>query len=223
MTTSFRFVTIAALFTTALITSNLIAVKLVVLGPLVLPAAVILFPITYILGDVLTEVYGYARARQVIWLGFVCNLLAVAAIWAAGALPAAEFWGGEAAWAAIFDLAPRILVASFSAYLVGEFANAYVLARMKVATEGRHLWARIIGSTIIGQVLDSAVFITIAFWGILPLSVLATMIVTQWLAKTVYETAATPLTYAVVGNLKRIEGIDTYDRETRFNPLALGD
>ena len=183
MSHSFRFVAIAALFTTALITSNLIAVKLFALGPLVLPAAVILFPVTYILGDVLTEVYGYGRARQVIWLGFLCNLVAVAAIWAAGALPPAGFWGGQPAWDEIFGFAPRILFASFAAYLVGEFANAYVLARMKIATGGRHLWARTIGSTIVGQGLDSTVFITVAFFGVLPTGALASTIVLQWMRR----------------------------------------
>ena len=223
MSYSFRFVAIAALFTTALITSNLIAVKLFALGTLVLPAAVILFPVTYILGDVLTEVYGYARTRKVIWLGFVCNLVAVAAIWAAGALPPAGFWGGQAAWDEIFGFVPRILFASFAAYLVGEFANAYVLARMKIATAGRHLWARTIGSTIIGQGLDSTVFITIAFAGVLPTGALASTILLQWILKTAYEAAATPLTYAIVGSLKRAEGADPFDRDTRFNPLLLRD
>lgn len=223
MTYSARFVALAAVFVTALITANLIAVKLIEVGGLVLPAAVILFPVTYILGDVLTEVWGYARARRVIWLGFACNLLAVAAIAAAGALPAAGFWNGQEQWDAILGATPRILAASFAAYLVGEFANAYVLARMKIATAGRWLWTRTIGSTVVGQGLDSAVFITLAFWGILPPGALVTTIVTQWLVKTAYEAAATPATYAAVGWLKRAEGVDVYDRETRFNPLALGE
>ena len=221
MTHSSRFVVVAALFTAALITANLIAVKLIALGPWVVPAAIVVFPITYILGDVLTEVYGYARARVVIWLGFACNAVAVAAIWTAGALPAAAIWEGQEAWDAIFGFAPRVLLASFAAFLVGEFANAYVLARMKVAMNGRWLWARTIGSTVVGQGLDSAVFVTLAFLGILPLPVIVTAAATQWLVKTAYEAAATPLTYAVVGYLKRTEGIDVYDRDTRFNPLVL--
>ena len=216
-----RFVTVTALFVTALVTSNIIAVKLFTLGSLVLPAAGILFPVTYILGDVLTEVYGYARARRVIWLGFGCNFLAVVVIWAAGALPAAEFWENQGAWDAILGLAPRILAASFLAYLVGEFANSYVLARMKVATAGRMLWTRTIASTVVGQGLDSAVFITLAFWGVLPAAALVELVVTQWLVKTAYEAAATPLTYAVVGHLKRADDVDVYDRDTRFNPLTL--
>ena len=144
------FLTITALFVTTLIVSNIVAVKLVGVRGLVLPAAVIVFPLSYILGDVLTEVYGYARAREVIWLGFLCNLVAVVAIVVAGALPAASFWADQAAYDKVLGYAPRLLVASFAAYLVGEFANAYVLARMKVATRGRHLWARTIGSKSCG-------------------------------------------------------------------------
>jgi uncharacterized integral membrane protein (TIGR00697 family) len=215
MIVSQRFVALVALFVAALVASNLIAVKLVAFGALVLPAAVILFPITYILGDVFTEVYGLGAARRAIWLGFFANLLVVVAIWIAGALPAAGFWEGGDAWNAILGQAPRILAASFIAYLMGEFANAYVLARMKAATQGRHLWMRTIGSTIVGQGLDSAVFLTIAFAGILPPAALATAIVTQWLFKTTYEALATPLTYAVVGYLKRAEGIDAGVAVTR--------
>ncbi len=222
-THSSRFVAIVALFVATLIASNIIAVKVVALGSLVLPAAIILFPVAYILGDVLTEVYGYAAARRVIWIGFLCNLLVVAAIWVAGMLPAAVFWEDQAAWDSVLGAAPRILLASFLAYLVGEFANAFVLAKLKVATEGRHLWLRTIGSTLVGQGLDSAVFITLAFAGILPTGALVTAIVTQWLVKSAYEAAATPVTYAVIGWLKRTEGVDTFDRDTKFNPLAISD
>jgi uncharacterized integral membrane protein (TIGR00697 family) len=218
------FTAVAALFVTALITANIVAVKLIDVGGFVLSAAIVIFPISYIVGDVLTEVYGYARARRVIWLGFGSNLLAGLAIMAAGALPPAPFWlESQKAYDAILGVAPRILIASFAAYLVGEFANAVVLARMKVATGGRHLWARTIGSTIIGQGLDSLVFVSIAFAGVMPGDILTMTIVNQWLAKTAYETVATPLTYAVVGWLKRLEGIDVYDRETSFNPLSLVD
>lgn len=215
------FVAIAALFVTCLITANIIAVKLAVIFGLILPAAVVIFPVSYILGDVLTEVYGYARARQVIWLGFLCNLVAVAAIALAGALPAAGFWDGDEAFQRILGQTPRILFASFLAYLVGEFINAYVLARLKVATEGRHLWLRTIGSTLIGQGFDSAIFMTVAFAGIIPASGLAGAAMTQWLFKSAYEALATPLTYAVVGFLKRREGRDPFDRDLSFNPLAL--
>lgn len=221
MTYSFRFITLVALFITCLIAANITAVKLVLLFGLLLPAAIVIFPVSYILGDVLTEVYGYRQTRRVIWLGFLCNLIVVAAIWIGLVLPAASFWDGQEAYQRILGATPRILGASFLAYLVGEFANAVVLAKMKVATRGRWLWARTIGSTLVGQGLDSTIFITLAFVGVIPLEALLAAIVTQWLVKSAYEAAATPLTYAVVGYLKRSEGIDTYDRDTRFSPLAL--
>ena len=217
------FLIVTAVFIASLIAANIIAVKLVIVAGLLLPAAVIIFPVSYIVGDVLTEVYGYSKARRVIWLGFLANLIVVAAIWLAGLLPAAGFWDGQDAWSRILGMAPRILAASFLAYLVGEFANAYVLAKIKIATEGRFLWARTIGSTLVGQGVDSAIFIVIAFAGVIPTGALVTAVVTQWLVKSGYEALATPLTYLVVGFLKRREGVDTYDTETRFNPLALSD
>jgi queuosine precursor transporter len=219
---SLAFVVVVALFVTTLITANITAVKLVGLFGLVLPAAVVVFPVSYILGDVLTEVYGYARARQVIWLGFACNLLAVVAIAVAGALPAVEN-DIQDAFQRILGQAPRILAASFLAYLVGEFVNAYVLARLKVATQGRMLWLRTIGSTLIGQALDSAIFMTVAFAGIMDPRQLAVAAVTQWLFKSAYEAAATPLTYAAVGFLKRREGGEVFEKDLRFNPLAITD
>lgn len=217
------FVLVSALFVTCLLTANIIAVKLIQIGSLILPAAVIIFPISYIVGDVLTEVYGYRQARRVIWLGFFCNLVAATAIWAGGLLPSAGFWDGQAAYERILGFTPRLLGASFVAYLIGEFSNAYVLARMKIATQGRWLWTRTIGSTLVGQGLDSAVFITLAFGGVIPLEGLLTAIVTQWLFKSCYEAAATPLTYWTVHFLKRKEGIDVYDTETRFNPFLMAE
>ncbi len=223
MNHSHRFVFIVALFITCLIAANITAVKLVTLFGLLLPAAIIIFPVSYILGDVLTEVYGYRQARKVIWLGFLCNLIVVAAIWFGQLLPAASFWDGQAAYERILGYTPRILLASFLAYLVGEFANAFVLAKMKIATRGRWLWTRTVGSTLVGQGLDSLVFITLAFAGPIPVGGLLAAIVTQWLAKSAYEAAATPLTYAAVNYLKRAEGMDVYDYDTRFNPLSLSD
>lgn len=217
------FLLVAALFVTSLIVSNVIAVKLIDVAGMILPAAIIIFPISYILGDVLTEVYGFARARQVIWLGFLCNLFAVIAIFAGGLLPAAGFWGGQDAYDMILGAVPRILAASFIAYLVGELVNAYVLARLKVAMEGRHLWVRTISSTLVGQLLDSAIFITIAFAGIMPAEVLLGAIVTQWLVKSAYEALATPLTYAVVGFLKRADDVDVYDRDIHFRPFTVSE
>lgn len=217
------FVAVVALFVTCLVISNVIAVKLAMVQGLVLPAGIIIFPVSYLLADVLTEVYGYRAARRVLWLGFFCNLLAVAAIWVGGLLPAAPFWDGQAAYDQILGATPRILLASFAAYLVGEFANTMIMSKLKVAMAGRHLWARAIASTLVGQGLDSIVFIAIAFSGMMPLPILLGAIVTQWLIKSAYEALATPLTYAMVGFLKRREGIDTYDRGISFNPFALGD
>lgn len=224
----FPFVT--AIFVSTLIVSNIIAVKLVNIGGLFLPAAVILFPVAYIFGDILTEVYGYARARQVIWTGFICNLMAVVAIWIGGQLPAAPFWSAGAfnspesaqqAYQAILGFTPRLLLASFIAYLIGEFLNSFVLAKLKVRTEGRFLWLRTISSTIVGEGADSAVFITIAFIGIIPGSGLVNAILSQWTFKVVYETLATPLTYLVVNTLKRVENEDYFDRDTDFNPVTM--
>jgi uncharacterized integral membrane protein (TIGR00697 family) len=217
-------VIVTALFVTALLTANIIAVKLVAFGDLIVPAGVVIFPLSYIFGDVLTEVYGYRQARRVIWLGFLCNLLMVAAIWVGGVLPAAGFWDAQPAYERILGFTPRLLAASFAAYLVGEFANSYVLARLKIATQGRWLWTRTIGSTLVGQGLDSAVFITLAFVGVMPSAdALLSAILTQWALKSAYEIVVTPLTYVVVGFLKRAEGLDTYDYDTRFNPLLLAD
>ncbi len=217
------FVVIAAVFITSLLTANIIAVKLVDVLGFILPAGVVIFPISYIFGDILTEVYGYRLARSVIWLGFFCNLLAVIAIGIAQALPSAAFWGGQEAYEAILGYTPRLLLASFIAYLIGEFANSYVLARMKIATQGRHLWMRTIGSTIVGQGLDSLIFIIIAFVGAIPMAGLINAVLTQWVFKSAYEALVTPLTYAITNYLKRVEDIDTYDYDTNFNPLALSE
>jgi uncharacterized integral membrane protein (TIGR00697 family) len=212
---------VTGLFVTVLIISNIIAVKLVTIGPLVVTAAIVLFPVSYIVADVLTEVYGYAVARRTIWVGFLCNLVAVLAIVAGGLIPAAPFWDGQDAYDAILGYSSRLLVASFAAYLGGEFLNAFVLAKLKLRTGGRHLWLRTIGSTLVGQALDSTVFVVVAFAGVLPTGALAAAAVSQWAAKSLYEALATPLTYLVVRFLKRSEGVDHYDRQTRFNPLAL--
>jgi hypothetical protein len=217
------FVFIVAVFITCLITANIVAVKLVEISGFVLPAGTIIFPISYIFGDVLTEVYGFRQARRVIWLGFFCNFIVVVAIWIGQVLPPSSFWDGQKAYERILGYTPRLLVASFLAYLVGEFANSFVLAKMKIATKGRWLWTRTIGSTLVGEGLDSLVFMTLAFAGTIPMAALLLAILTQWLVKSVYEAAATPLTYIVVNFLKRKEGIDVFDYDTKFNPLLLGE
>ena len=231
MVVSQRFLVIAALFITCLITANIIAVKLITLGiepirhggfqfPGPLPAAIVIFPISYIFGDILTEVYGYRQARKVIWLGFLCNLIAVFAFWVAGRIPALDS-GVQNAYERILGYTPRLLAASFSAYLVGEFANSFVLAKMKIMTKGRFLWTRTIGSTIVGEGLDATVFIIIAFGGTLSWPLITGIILTHWLVKTGYEVVATPFTYIVVNYLKKKEGIDTYDHDTDFNPFLV--
>jgi uncharacterized integral membrane protein (TIGR00697 family) len=218
---SWRFTVCAALFVTCLLTANIIAAKLITVAGVVLPVAIVVFPLSYILADVLTEVWGYAAARRVIWLGFAANALMVAVIWIGGEIPPAPFWQGQAAYREILGQSPRILVASFAAYLLGEFANAFVLAKLKVATGGRWLWLRTIGSTVVGQALDSTVFITLVFAGTVPAGLLPTIVAGQWGVKVLYEAAATPLTYTVVGWLKSAEGVDTFDYRTDFNPIRL--
>ena len=219
MNISHRLVIITALFITCLITANVIAVKIISLGSFILPAAIFVFPLSYIFSDVLTEVYGYRQTRKVIWLGFVCNLIFVVFVWIGQILPPASFWAGQEAYKSILGYTPRLLAASFLGYLAGEFVNSFILARMKILTRGRWLWSRTIGSTVFGQGLDTAIFITIAFAG--TPSFVPIMMLYHWLAKTVIEAAATPLTYVIVNFLKKKEAIDTYDYETNFNPFLI--
>ena len=222
MNTSHRFVIIAVVFVTCLITANTIAVKVVSIGSFNLPAAIFVFPLSYIFGDILTEVYGYQQARKIIWLGFACNLVFVFFAWVGQILPAASFWEDQqAAYESILGYTPRLLAASFLGYLVGEFVNSFILARMKVMTRGRWLWSRTIGSTVVGQGLDTVIFIVIAFAG--TPSFAALMILHHWLAKIIIEAAATPLTYRAVNYLKKKESTDTYDYDTNFNPFLLRD
>jgi len=222
MTVSHRFVVVAALFVTCLITANIIIVKQISIAGIVLPAAIIIFPLSYIIGDVLTEVYGYQQARRIIWLGFLCNLVAVVAIWIAKILPPAPVFEAQRAYERILGSTPRFLLASFVAYLAGEFTNSIVLSKMKIWTRGRWLWTRTIGSTLVGQGVDTVVVLTIAFAGVLPAVVLGTMILSHWLTKVVYEIIATPFTYLVVSYLKNKEKVDVYDHGVDFNPLKIG-
>ena len=219
MNVSHRFVIIAAIFVTCLITANTVGVKMVSFGFVVLPAAVVLFPLSYIFGDILTEVYGYRWARRVIWLGFFCNLIFVIFAWVGQVLPPAPLWEGQEAYESILGYTPRLLAASFCGYLAGEFGNSFVLAKMKILTRGRWLWSRTIGSTIVGQGLDTVIFIPLAYFGapfFVPMTILY-----HWLAKIVIEAIATPFTYAIVNFLKKKEAVDTYDYETNFNPFLI--
>jgi uncharacterized integral membrane protein (TIGR00697 family) len=221
MNISHRLVIFTALFITCLITANVIAVKIISLGPFLLPAAIFIFPLSYIFGDVLTEVYGYRLARKVIWLGFICNLIFVIFVWLGQALPPAPFWEGQEAYESILGYTPRLLIASFCGYLAGEFTNSFILAKMKILTRGRWLWSRTISSTIAGQGLDTSIFITLAFIG--TPSFVPIMILYHWLAKTIIEAMATPLTYTIVNSVKKKEAIDTYDYDTNFNPFLVLD
>ena len=185
-------------------------------------AGVLFFPISYVIGDVLTEVYGFARARRVIWTGFAALAFMAFMAWVVVALPPARDWPNQAAYEAVFGNSWRIVLASMTAFWVGEFANSLVLARMKVWTQGRMLWTRTIGSTFVGQGLDSLIFYPLAFWGLAgwPTELLVQVVISQWLIKTTWEALLTPVTYAVVGWLKRREGVEVFDTATDFSPFA---
>jgi uncharacterized integral membrane protein (TIGR00697 family) len=212
-------------FVTILLLSNILgagkvtSIRLPGVGDWSFGAGILFFPVSYVIGDILTEVYGYDRARRCIWAGFAAMLFAAFMAWVIVALPPAERWGGQAAWEQAFGNVPRVILASITAFWAGEFANSFVLARMKVLTRGRHLWARTIGSTAIGQGVDSLIFYPLAFYGVWDNSLLLTILLTQWALKTGWETILTPVTYGVVGWLKRREGVDVYDERTDFTPF----
>ncbi len=212
---------VSSLFVATLVASNIIAVKIAAVGPFSVPAAIVIFPLAYLFGDVLTEVWGYRVARTVIWTGFLANIVVVLFIAAAIAIPSDPHYADQSAYSRVLGESPRLVAASLTAYLLGEFLNAFVLARLKVATRGRMLWTRTIGSTLVGQGVDSAVFITLAFAGTQPWSLLLVIIRDVWIVKVLYEVIATPITYALVTLLKRVEGVDVYDRDTRFAPIPL--
>ena len=217
---SFLFILFSILFITSLLTANIVAVKIISLFGLFVPAGIIIFPLSYILGDVLTEVYGYENTKTIIWLGFLANLLMVIAILVASALPSAPFWNNQSSFDNILGYTPRLLLASFTAFLVGSFANSFVMSKMKILTKGHMLWTRTIGSTIIGEGLDSLLFISIAFIGAFAFVNLLILILTQWVIKSLYEIIATPLTYAIVGFLKKKENLDSYDYKANYNPFT---
>lgn len=220
---------IMAAFVTVYVCANLIGpakavqVQLPWLGEVTFGAGVLFFPISYIFGDILTEVYGYARARRVIWTGFAAMSFAAIMAWVVVNLPPAPGWPNQQAYEVAFGNAWRIVIASMIAYFFGEIVNSLVLAKMKVWTQGRHLWMRTIGSTIVGEGLDSLLFYPLAFWnsGIMPNEMIPALMLAQWIGKTLLEVAFTPITYKVVAFLKRVENADPYDRNTDFNPFRL--
>jgi uncharacterized integral membrane protein (TIGR00697 family) len=207
-------------FVVILLVSNLVAQKVCLIGPFAVSGAVLLFPLTYIFGDVFTEVYGFAASRRAIWLGFFGTGL----LYLVGAiiikLPPAPGWQNQQAFTTVFGFIPRILAASLIAFWAGEFANSYTMARLKLLTNGRKLWTRTIGSTIVGQAVDTVLVISLTFGGIYPVRTLLNIMLTGYLLKVGYEVIATPLTYLVVSRLKRAEHVDAFDRGENFNPFS---
>jgi uncharacterized integral membrane protein (TIGR00697 family) len=213
---------VMALFVTILLCSNVIgAAKVCTVWGFTFGAGVLFFPISYIFNDVLTEVYGYARARKVVWAGFGAIIFASFMSWVVVTLPPAEGWNDQRAYEAVFGQTPRIVFASLTAFFVGEFANSYVLAKMKVKTSGRHLWARTIGSTIVGEGVDSLVFYPVAFYGVWENRLVLTVMVSNYIVKVLWGAIVTPVTYQVVGFLKRAEQEDFYDVDTDFTPFSI--
>ncbi len=218
---------VMAAFVAILLLSNVIGAGKVAqivlpgIGPWPFGAGILFFPISYVIGDVLTEVYGYARARRVIWAGTAAVVFMAFMSWIVVALPPAPTWTNQAAYATIFGQVPRIVLASVCAFWAGEFVNSYVMARMKLWSDGRHLWARTIGSTVLGEGVDSLIFYPLAFLGAEGFTpgLVVTVMLTQWALKVAWEVVLTPLTYAIVGALKRAEGVDVFDRETDFTPF----
>jgi len=214
---------IMALFVAVLLISNVASTKIMRLGPFTFDGGTILFPVSYIFGDILTEVYGYRRSRRVIWTGFFCTGLMAAVLAIVGALPPAEGWGNQAAYQAILGQTPRIVVGSLIAYFAGEFSNSYTLAKMKIWTDGRWLWMRTIGSTLVGEGVDTLLFVIIAFAGTMPGALLWSIVASNYAFKVGVEAAMTPVTYRVANFLKRAEHEDVYDVGTDFNPFKVSE
>ncbi|MEK7161322.1 MAG: queuosine precursor transporter [Patescibacteria group bacterium] len=212
---------IGALFVAVLIISNIASAKVASVAGFNFDGGTILFPISYIFGDVLTEVYGYKKSRRIIWTGFLCLTVMALTLAAVQYLPAAADWPNQGAYEAVIGFVPRIVLASMLAYWAGEFTNSYILAKMKIWTAGKKLWSRTIGSTIIGEGVDSVIFSIIAFYGTMPISALLNLIGTIYVFKVAYEVLATPLTYKIINFLKRKENEDYYDKDTNFNPFSV--
>lgn len=213
---------IGGLFVAILLISNIAATKLVGFGSFPFDGGTFLFPLSYIFGDILTEVYGFGRARRIIWLGFAANILAAGTFALVTAMPAASIWDNQAAFESILGFVPRIVLASLIAYLFGEFTNSVILAKMKIATKGKLLWLRTIGSTLVGEGIDTVLFVMIAFAGVIPMNDLWLMMAFNYVFKCGVEILLTPLTYMAVGYLKHKEQVDIYDTNTRFTPFSFG-
>ena len=218
----FKYLDIVTVFFVAfLLISNVVASKILMLGPLAIDGGGLLFPLTYIFGDILTEVYGFKRARKVIWLGLSANLLMAAMFMLVGILPPAADWPNQDAYTAILGQSSRIVLASVTAYAVGEFINSFILAKMKIMTRGKLLWSRTIGSTLVGEAFDTTIFMFIAFWGVLPTDLFILVGVSGYLLKVAVEVLFTPFTYLIVNFLKKKENEDYYDYKTNFNPFKV--
>lgn len=211
---------ISSIFVAVLLISNTVATKLFSIGPLVFTGAILVFPISYIFGDILTEVYGYARTKRVIWTGFFALSFMSLIYWVVGILPAAPGWKNQTSYMLILGIVPRIVFASIIAYWAGEFCNSFVLAKLKLHTKGKKLWIRTISSTIVGQAIDTSIFVIIAFAGTIPVMTVILAIISGYLFKVIYEVIATPITYKIVNFLKKAEDMDHFDYETNFNPFA---
>lgn len=220
-TVSILFMSAGILFATTLMISNILATKIILVGPWAAPAGVLIFPIAYIINDVIVEVWGYQKARLIIWSGFAVNLLSVLFFTLGILAPAAPFWQNQVAFSTILGNTPRILIASLLAYLTGSFLNAYVMSRVKLLMKGKNFSVRAILSTLFGETADSFIFIMIAFTGVFPISVIFGMFITQAIIKTLYEIVALPFTILVVKKVKQVEGIDTYDGAISYNPFSI--
>ncbi len=213
---------VTAAFVAVLLVSNIASTKILLLGLFTFDGGTVLFPLAYIFGDVLTEVYGYARSRRVVWTGFFFLAAAAAVLALVDWLPPASDWGLQDSFHAILGQTPRLVVASLIAYWAGEFSNSFILAKLKLLTRGRWLWTRTIGSTLVGEGVDTALFLGVAFLGVLPTELLLVVLVSNYVFKVGVEVLFTPVTYRFVGALKRAEGVDHYDWQTNFSPFALG-
>lgn len=211
---------VSTLFVVTLMISNTVATKLFQLGPFIFTGGILLFPLTYIFGDILTEVYGYSRSRKIIWMGFLSLIFMSIVYWIVGLLPPAQTWQNQEAYTLILGFVPRIVIASIIGYWAGEFLNSLILAKLKLITKGKHLWLRTISSTIAGEGVDTALFVLIGFYGIISNSILLLAILSGYLFKTLYEIIATPITYRIVKFLKKSESIDHFDYNTKFNPFS---
>ena len=220
-TVSVLFMFAGILFAICLLIANILATKIILIGPWAAPAGVLIFPIAYIINDVIVEVWGYRKARLIIWSGFAVNVLAALFFTLAVAVPSAPFWQNQEAFSTILGSTPRIILASLMAYLIGSFLNAYVMSRVKVLMKGKDFSVRAILSTLVGETADSMIFITIAFAGILPVNILIGMILTQACIKTVYEILVLPFTIIAVNWVKKVEGVDSFDESISYNPFLI--